>query len=177
MIADPVEAIARAVLYEGYLLYPYTRSAVKNQVRWTFGGLHPPSWEADPSAMQTECLLRAGTGCRVRIQVRCLQLVRRSGDGDPSWQEAAERTVADLEHAADELVSRPVWTWVELPPGRSEEDGVVREWEAIRVKVTLVATARGPVVVLPLPVSGRRAVGKRRLRRGRPSVLLGGSGL
>ena len=49
-MADPVEAIARAVLYEGYLLYPYTRSAVKNQVRWTFGGLHPPDWEAERSS-------------------------------------------------------------------------------------------------------------------------------
>src|SRR5690242_15306145 len=28
-----VEKIARAILYEGYLLYPYRRSAIKNQMR------------------------------------------------------------------------------------------------------------------------------------------------
>ena len=39
-----VEKIAHAVLYEGYLLYPYRRSSVKNQMRWTFGTLYPPSF-------------------------------------------------------------------------------------------------------------------------------------
>ena len=41
MSADPVRAIADAVLYEGYILWPYRRSALKNQRRWTFGGIHP----------------------------------------------------------------------------------------------------------------------------------------
>jgi hypothetical protein len=140
MIADPVEAIARAVLYEGYLLYPYTRSAAKNQVRWTFGGVYPPAWDADPSTMQTECLLRAGPGCRVRVEVRCLQLVRRTGAGDPPWQEAVERVVADLDDEAAELVRRPAWTWVQLPAGSSEEGAVAREWEAIRARVTVTAS-------------------------------------
>ncbi len=36
-----VDQIANAVLYEGYLLYPY-RPSVKNRQRWTFGGLYPP---------------------------------------------------------------------------------------------------------------------------------------
>ena len=40
-VADPVRAIADAVLYEGYLLWPYSRSALKNQRRWTFGGVYP----------------------------------------------------------------------------------------------------------------------------------------
>jgi hypothetical protein len=34
-------AIADAVLYEGYLLYPYRASAGKNQCRWQFGVLGP----------------------------------------------------------------------------------------------------------------------------------------
>ena len=41
MSADPVRAIADAVLYEGYVLWPYRRSALKNQRRWTFGGVYP----------------------------------------------------------------------------------------------------------------------------------------
>ena len=36
-----VDRIADAVLYEGYMLYPYRPSSVKNRQRWTFGGLFP----------------------------------------------------------------------------------------------------------------------------------------
>ena len=39
--ADPIRAIADAVLYEGYVLWPYRRSALKNTQRWTFGGVYP----------------------------------------------------------------------------------------------------------------------------------------
>ena len=35
-------AVADAVLYEGYVLYPYRASARKNQMRWQFGVLAPP---------------------------------------------------------------------------------------------------------------------------------------
>ena len=33
----PAEAVADAVLYEGYLLYPYRANALKNARRATFG--------------------------------------------------------------------------------------------------------------------------------------------
>lgn len=92
-----VEAIGRTVLYEGYLLYPYTPSSPKNQVRWTFGGIYPPAWESDPSVMRTECLVRAEPACRIVVTVRCLRLLERSEPGRPPWQEAEERTVARLD--------------------------------------------------------------------------------
>jgi hypothetical protein len=38
---DAVRKIADAVLYEGYILWPYRRSALKNTQRWTFGGVYP----------------------------------------------------------------------------------------------------------------------------------------
>ena len=41
MNMEVVEKIANAVLYEGYLLYPYRASAVKNQQRFNFGVLYP----------------------------------------------------------------------------------------------------------------------------------------
>ena len=47
MTRDPVRAIADAVLYEGYILWPYRRSALKNQKRWTFGGVHPRGHSAE----------------------------------------------------------------------------------------------------------------------------------
>ena len=43
MTIEAVRAVADAVLYEGYLLYPYRASAVKNRSRWQFGVLGPPA--------------------------------------------------------------------------------------------------------------------------------------
>lgn len=69
MNLEAVERIARAVLYEGFLLYPYTASSLKNQQRFNFGVLHPPTY--DTSEMQMECLVR-GLG-EIDIRVRFLQ--------------------------------------------------------------------------------------------------------
>ena len=78
-----VEKIAKAVLYEGYMLYPYRPSSVKNQQRWNFGVLCPLSYcevqkGAEAWTMQTECLVEAGLLTALEIRVRFLQLVERS---------------------------------------------------------------------------------------------------
>ncbi|MGA9587501.1 MAG: hypothetical protein WBQ95_19380 [Terracidiphilus sp.] len=83
MNLERVEKIAEAVLYEGYMLYPYRPSSVKNQQRWNFGVLYPPSWcnpqfGSDRFSMQTECLLKAGSSTRLTIKVRFLHIVERS---------------------------------------------------------------------------------------------------
>ncbi len=44
MNLSAVEKIANAVLYEGYILYPYRPSAVKNQQRFNFGVLYPRAY-------------------------------------------------------------------------------------------------------------------------------------
>ncbi|WP_433447591.1 hypothetical protein ACQPXS_05825 [Streptomyces sp. CA-142005] len=88
-VFERVGAVADAVLYEGYLLYPYRRSSPKNRVRWQFGVLLPRDWverdgpvvpgiagSADSWYQQTECLLRAprADDAVVRVRVRCLQM-------------------------------------------------------------------------------------------------------
>jgi hypothetical protein len=78
-----VEKIAEAVLYEGYMLYPYRASAIKNQQRWNFGVLCPQSYSeqqngSDASMMQTQCLFEAGPSTRLNVKVRCLQIVNRT---------------------------------------------------------------------------------------------------
>ena len=50
MNAERVAAIASAVLYEGYVLYPYRASSQKNQLRWQFGVLAPPAAAYTPKA-------------------------------------------------------------------------------------------------------------------------------
>ena len=60
--------MADAVLYEGYVLYPYRASARKNQLRWQFGVLAPPAYAAaegsERSAMRTEVVVDPGGDAR-----------------------------------------------------------------------------------------------------------------
>ena len=109
---DPVRAIADAVLYEGYMLWPYRRSAMKNQRRWGFGGVYPPEHTVvhpdDPDRMQTEVLLEADESASLEVIVRFLHIVARGVEdamGQPvdeltvdgeqylSWEEAREREI------------------------------------------------------------------------------------
>ena len=77
MIFDREKEIADAILYEGYILYPYRASAIKNRQRWTFGGVFPQGVEDEISTMKTEILLRADAAARVEILVRFLQTQER----------------------------------------------------------------------------------------------------
>jgi hypothetical protein len=111
-------AVADAVLYEGYLLYPYRASSAKNQVRWQFGVLGPPgaaeAGVGEESSMSMQCMLKPspspvdGKGS-ITIHLRFLQLQRRQAydeqdrpldvlragdDSWLSWDEAVEQEVA-----------------------------------------------------------------------------------
>lgn len=77
-----VEKIANAVLYEGYILYPYRPSAVKNQQRWNFGALCPQSYSqaqggTEAWTMQTECLAEGSSSTSLDVKVRFLHLLTR----------------------------------------------------------------------------------------------------
>ena len=76
------ESIAKAVLYEGYMLYPYRPSSVKNRQRWTFGGIYPQAYSeaqagADPWSMQTQCLALGSLHTRLTVKIGFLHLVER----------------------------------------------------------------------------------------------------
>jgi len=112
---DPVRLIADAVLYEGYILWPYRRSAMKNQQRWTFGGVYPKGHsegrDDDPWVMQAQCLLEAGDELSLDVGVRFLHVVerkvaRQTPDG---MADADELIVGDQRYLAwDEAVEREV---------------------------------------------------------------------
>jgi hydrogenase maturation protease len=77
-----VEQVADAVLYEGYILYPYRASATKNQQRWNFGALCPPAYAivqkgTEHSIMQTQCLVQVNSDTKLNVKVRFLQLSLR----------------------------------------------------------------------------------------------------
>src|ERR1700720_1588317 len=84
MNPSTVDKIANAVLYEGYILYPYRASARKNRQRFTFGRVYPRAYSeaqsgAEPFAMQTECLLQGrGTRTALEVRMRFLHLMTRA---------------------------------------------------------------------------------------------------
>jgi hypothetical protein len=92
---DAAEALTRAVLYEGYVLYPYRPTSLKNRQRWSFGGLVPPpagERAAGPSVMQMQCLA-AGADAAVSVRVRFLHLVSGQNLAGEGTEEAVEREV------------------------------------------------------------------------------------
>jgi hypothetical protein len=145
--SDVVRRLADAVLYEGYLLWPYHRSALKNQQRFTFGGVYPPAWE-DRSSMQVQVLLEGGREAEIEIEVRFLQIVERQvlklgpspaaaepvevlevgGERWVSWEEAVERELAPGP------IRVPAGDALEQIPGGA----IRRSWRALEGAVTAV---------------------------------------
>lgn len=83
-----IEEIANAVLYEGYMLYPYRPSAVKNKQRWNFGVVYSKGYSETQTGndlwkMQTECLVIGTENTEITVKVRFLQAIARS-IGEPS---------------------------------------------------------------------------------------------
>ncbi|HZZ41935.1 MAG TPA: hypothetical protein VFE58_03295 [Tepidisphaeraceae bacterium] len=125
MSQSPVDKLARALLYEGYVLYPY-RPSVKTHSRWTFGGVYPPAWSeaqkgTDACTMQTQCLFQTGPDAAVQIKIRFLHLVDRTigeltppldelpATGEPAFRQVQNMSVGDREYRPwQEAVEREV---------------------------------------------------------------------
>jgi hypothetical protein len=82
MISRLVDRVAKAVLYEGYMLYPYRPSALKNRQRFNFGVLAPQDYCAasasgETSSFHAQFLLCAELNSELDIHVRFLHLASR----------------------------------------------------------------------------------------------------
>ena len=133
MSAALIDKVAEAVLYEGYILYPYRASSRKNRERFTFGRVYPGAfsdWQngAEPCTMQTQCLLlRAGGSPSFTGRVRFLHAMAREvcavaqpSDPEPAvvpelringrifqtWHEAVEREISLPDIPLDSEASR-----------------------------------------------------------------------
>jgi hypothetical protein len=177
--------IADAVLYEGYVLYPYRASSGKNQVRWQFGVLAPREWSAaggcEHSWSQTECLIEdefeiAGTVRFLQIQSRIVeQLVDSDADSFlkkesleaeaelwTSWDEAIEREVefvlsSDTSHG-ERLVD------FEFPASRTTEAIVTKSGRHVGRFVRESTAVKGMIRVSAEPIEESRALRKLHLR-------------
>jgi hypothetical protein len=114
-----VDRIASAVLYEGYVLYPY-RPSVKNRQRWTFGGLYPEAYcrtqnAGDAWGNQTECLVEGGPATTLAVTARFLHLTARvAGEFVPplaTWPDGAEPPFRPVQTLW--VGDRPYHTWQE----------------------------------------------------------------
>jgi hypothetical protein len=151
-----VDEIAAAVLYEGYLLYPYRPSALKNQQRFNFGVVAPRQLgQSDEGGwfIQTECLVRAARANVLDLRARFLHLTFRTAASTGSiaaprgWQEAIEREVP-VHVPLDDLCHSPArrsfgWPAAQEVETLYEGDGIaaviVRSCESLAGEINLQA--------------------------------------
>jgi hypothetical protein len=177
-LTDPVEKIAAAVLYEGYVLWPYRRSAQKNQKRWTFGGVYPRAFSEsagtnDPWLMQTQCLV-VGEKPAVEVKVRFLHVVERKvaalreeltdaerlefvdelrvgGERYLAWEETAEREIVVWGLGLADLET-PTRAAISIPAGVEEEPLADEGGEVVGALVRSWHSLEGVVEVEAEPV-------------------------
>ncbi|MGB8536548.1 MAG: hypothetical protein WCD57_09050 [Acidobacteriaceae bacterium] len=124
---DGAEKIAAAILYEGYILYPYRPTAIKNRQRWNFGTLYPRIYAQaqrpeEPYRLVAECLVVGDETASLDVRLRFLQLVRQQQRvpplTDPSlaWDEAVERTSEHASLRISELLTSPLSLTVPATP-------------------------------------------------------------
>jgi hypothetical protein len=126
---DGVEKIAAAILYEGYILYPYRPTAIKNRQRWNFGTLYPRVYaEAqrpqEPFRLIAECIAVADAKASLDVRISFLQLVPTQNTDeltDPSlaWDEAVERTSEHSNLHLSDLVTSPLSRTLSLDGGQN----------------------------------------------------------
>ncbi len=125
---ESVRAVADAVLYEGYLLYPYRATSDRNRSRWQFGVIGPPGAAAagfgEDDRLSAQFLLRDAS--TLTLVVRFLHLQHRR---------AEQRTPAG-EHLPVAQLATPTGSWM--------------TWdEAVECEFSF-----GPFAIWPKPPSG-----------------------
>jgi hypothetical protein len=153
MSREQAQEIANAVLYEGYLLYPYRASAMKNRQRWTIGIVYPRAYSevnggSEPWFMRTECLIASQKKGPILldISVRFLHLLLRKttrpeAEGasqtsewspanrlvhEPS-EEGIEREIKITAVSLQSLLTKPQLREITFPAQKIVEQAIVRE--------------------------------------------------
>ena len=173
---DHARAVADAVLYEGYLLYPYRASSRKNQSRWQFGVLGPlgaaDAGIGEEGSLSAQVLVRSRGVPSLSGVVRFLQLQHRGAEravggghfeqvdelatGSASWlswDEAVEREIAIDRFP---LTSLPRTLDISVPAGTDIEmldDGrLVRTRRALHGQLDISAERDGQLLRLSFEV-------------------------
>jgi hypothetical protein len=167
MTLEQALAVGNAVLYEGYLLYPYRASARKNQMRWQWGVLMPPSFasadDGEYADCQAQCLLEPGARTTLHIKLRFLHAQTR--DVYENGRKVPSVTVGDTEYLSwDEAVEREIDAVLplgeaEVPfsvPGGMKNERISTDVQLIRCTEPLSGVIRTAVEPLGGPFGGVR---------------------
>ena len=185
MSLEHARKIADAVLYEGYVLYPYRASSGKNQVRWQFGVLAPRQWSdaggCEHCWSQTECLIEGEF--ELAGKVRFLQIQRRTveqlvdAEADTfrevesleaeaelwtSWDEAIEREVEFAESSESSHGERLIE--FEFPASRATEAIITRGGRRVGRFVRESTGLKGTIHLFAEPIEESHALGRLRLQ-------------
>jgi hypothetical protein len=134
----PALSVANAVLYEGYLLYPYTASAGKNRIRWQFGVVVPRAYlsagTGETAEQQTEVLLETAAGgdapARVTVLLRFLHVEARRVEAfaDGAYAPVESLAVGGTTYLTfDEALERELAVTVEAAPNTRQVTPIVYE--------------------------------------------------
>ncbi len=172
MKIEQIREIADAILYEGYLLYPYRHSSIKNRQRWMFGIVSPQAVTGvarDAWRMQTQCMLVGDAATRLDVRVRFLHILERAPrTPEPAyhqsashaietietprstsfefWEEGIPREVSTLDVALDDLLNMERRIEINIPDGELEDEQdplAIRHQQAIMGVVILKAEPVG----------------------------------
>jgi hypothetical protein len=183
-----VERIAEAVLYEGYVLYPYRSSSVKNRQRWNFGVLAPESYSiaqrgTEAFWMQTQCMLVPTRASTIDIKIRFLHLMARevavpveSSQGKNDWE---FKVVPSFEHEGrlyqtwQEAVERDVGLFnvslEELKESKKVNFSFAASREVQELRDRDNGELQGAIIRTQSAINGQLEVQMKRLDRGDPS--------
>jgi hypothetical protein len=173
---DRARAVADAVLYEGYLLYPYRATSTKNQSRWQFGVLGPQGAAdtglGEDGTLSAQVLVRSYRVPSASGVVRFLQLQHRGVERDVgggrfepvdeltagsqrwlSWDEAVE---CEISIEPFRVTSLPRTCEISVPAGRDVENveggRIVRTRRSLHGLVAMSAEQDGDLLRLTFEV-------------------------
>jgi hypothetical protein len=141
-----LQEIVNAVLYEGYMLYPYRASSIKNQrERFTFGRVYPRWYSegqggVEPCVMQTECLVESereqGT---IEVTVRFLQ---------PAWREVGviDGELSNWENGAKNQLSFVPELKVGENVYQTWQEAIEREAKVPVLNLAMCAAEKSPLI-------------------------------
>jgi hypothetical protein len=182
---ESVRAVADAVLYEGYLLYPYRATSDRNRSRWQFGVLGPPGAAdaglGEDDRLSAQFLVREAS--TLTLVVRFLHLQRRRAErrtpaGDHllvdelvtpagswmTWDEAveAECNFGPVDFSAPADWSQPITAAAATEIEDLDGGRLVRERQQVTAELALHVAADGPVdrVTVTVRNIGSRATDK-----------------
>ena len=156
MSFDKAAAVADAVLFEGYALYPYRPSSVKNVERWQFGVVAPRAVAeesgCDPWWVEAQCLLE-GRDAQVKGRLRFLRARHHQPEcpGVPTAWDEGEPCEIDFSSSSREDVFP-----FEVVGGTSDAEGRTL-LGAIRLRMERVS-ASSPLLRLTVRVENRTPV-------------------